>query len=131
MMHDFLANNRSELIERCRAKVAKRPARKATAQQLQNGVPLFLEQLIKTLRIEQTPEPLDSRAVSGPAGGGVALSEIGTSAAQHGRELLKLGFSVDQVVHDYGDLCQAITYFEYASDTKYEVDEFQIGRAQV
>jgi len=41
MMHDFLANNRGELIERCRAKVAKRPARKATVQQLQNGVPLF------------------------------------------------------------------------------------------
>jgi hypothetical protein len=100
MMHDFLANNRSELIERCRAKVAKRPARAATGQQLQNGVPLFLEQLIKTLRIEQTQEPLDSRAVSGPADGGTSLSEIGTSAAQHGRELLTLGFSVDQVVHD-------------------------------
>src|SRR5476649_370552 len=125
MMHDFLANNRSELIERCRAKVAKRPARKATAQQLQNGVPLFLEQLIKTLRIEQTREPLDSRAVSGPAGGGTSLSEIGTSAAQHGRELLNMGFSVDQVVHDYGDLCQAITDLAFERDAPFQVDEFR------
>jgi signal transduction histidine kinase len=125
MMHDFLANNRGELIERCRAKVAKRPARKATAQQLQNGVPLFLEQLIKTLRIEQTREPLDSRAVSGPAGGGTSLSEIGTSAAQHGRELLNMGFSVDQVVHDYGDLCQAITDLAFERDAPFQVDEFR------
>src|SRR5471032_466681 len=125
MMHDFLANNRGELIERCRAKVAKRPARKATAQQLQNGVPLFLEQLIKTLRIEQTREPLDSRAVSGPAGGGTSLSEIGTSAAQHGRELLNMGFSVDQVVHDYGDVCQAITDLAFERDAPIAVDEFR------
>jgi signal transduction histidine kinase len=125
MMHDFLANNRGDLIERCRAKVATRPARRATPQQLHNGVPLFLEQLIKTLRIEQTGEPLDSRAVSGPAGGGTSLSEIGTSAAQHGRELLELGFSVDQVVHDYGDLCQAITDLAYERDAPFEVDEFR------
>lgn len=61
MMHEFLANNRQALIERCRAKVAQRPARAATARQLQNGVPLFLEQLIRTLRVEQTDEPMDGR----------------------------------------------------------------------
>jgi signal transduction histidine kinase len=125
MMHEFLANNRQDLIERCRAKVARRPARAATAQQLQNGVPLFLEQLIRTLRVEQTEEPLDSRKISGPSGGGLTLSEIGASAAQHGRELLKLGFSVDQVVHDYGDLCQAITDLAYERDAPFQIDEFR------
>jgi signal transduction histidine kinase len=125
MMHVFLANNRNELVERCRAKVAQRPARDATAQQLQNGVPLFLDQLIRTLRMEQTSEPLDSRKISGPSGGGASLSEIGESAAQHGRELLKLGFSVDQVVHDYGDLCQAITDLAYERDAPFLVDEFR------
>jgi ATP-dependent helicase YprA (DUF1998 family) len=48
MMHDFLANNRGDLIERCRAKVATRPARRATPQQLHNGIPLFLERLAWT-----------------------------------------------------------------------------------
>ena len=37
------------------------------------------------------------------------LSEIAATAARHGRELLENGFTVDQVVHEYGDLCQAIT----------------------
>jgi len=123
-MHDFLFNNRVELTARCRAKVALRPSREATVDQLENGVPLFLDQLIRTLRVEQTAEPLDSRTISGPAGGGGA-SEIGTSAALHGRALLDLGFNVSQVVHDYGDLCQAITDLAYERDAPFAVDEFR------
>jgi hypothetical protein len=34
----------------------------------------------------------------------------------HGRALLDLGFNVSQVVHDYGDLCQAITDLAYERD---------------
>jgi len=37
------------------------------------------------------------------------MSEIGLSAMAHGRPLLDLHYSIDQVMHDYGDLCQAIT----------------------
>ena len=125
MMHEFLSNNRDDLIERCRLKVAHRAARGATAQQLQNGVPLFLDQLILTLRIEQTREPMESRKISGPSGGEASFSAIGTSAAQHGQQLLELGFSVDQVVHDYGDLCQAITDLAYERDVPFQIDEFR------
>jgi signal transduction histidine kinase len=125
MMHEFLSNNRADLIERCREKVARRPARGATVRQLQNGVPLFLDQLIKTLRVEQTATPMNSRKISGPSGGEPTFSEIGISAAQHGRQLLELGFSVDQVVHDYGDLCQAITDLAFERDAPFQVDEFR------
>jgi signal transduction histidine kinase len=86
---------------------------------------LFLSQLIRTLKIEQTQSPLDSRNISGPAGGEAALSEVSVSAAQHGRDLLALGLSVDQVVHDYGDLCQAITDLAVERDAPFEVDEFR------
>jgi hypothetical protein len=76
--------------------------------------------------VEQTPEPLRSREVSGPSGGeGSVRSEIGATAAQHGRELLQHGCTVDQVVHDYGDLCQAITDLAYEQDAPFEVDEFR------
>jgi len=124
-MHDFLTNNRSDLIERCRAKVALRPARAATAQQLQHGVPLFLDQLIRTLEVEQNGDPMDSLKISGPSGGGATLSEMGVSATQHGKELLELGFTVDQVVHDYGDICQAITDLAFERDAPFLVDEFR------
>ncbi|OXC80053.1 sensor histidine kinase [Caballeronia sordidicola] len=125
MMHEFLSNNRDDLIERCRIKVAHRPARGATLEQLQNGVPLFLDQLILTLRLEQTEEPMESRKISGPAGGEASFSTIGSSASQHGRQLLELGFSVDQVVHDYGDLCQAITDLAFERDAPFQIDEFR------
>jgi len=39
--------------------------------------------------------------------------------------LLTLGFSVDQVVHDYGDLCQAITDLAFERDAPFLIDEFR------
>jgi len=123
MMHEFLTANRGDLIERCRAKVAHRPLHGRT--ELAFGVPAFLDQLIKTLRMEQTPDPMSSRKVSGPAGGEPALSEIGETAARHGRELFHHGFSVEQVVHDYGDLCQAITDLAFEREASIEIDEFR------
>ena len=126
MLYEFLTANRTALIERCRVKVAQRPAPEANVAELEHGISLFLDQLIKTLQVEQTPEPMASRKVSGPAGGGKPiLSEMGETAAQHGRELLQHGFTVDQVVHDYGDLCQSITDLAFAQSTSVSIDEFR------
>jgi signal transduction histidine kinase len=125
MLHDFLSNNTDELTKRCRAKVARRDGRNATEPQLRSGVPMFLDQLIRTLRVEQTDHPLESRLISGPSDGGVAVSEVSVTAALHGRALLSLGFTVDQVVHDYGDLCQSITDLAFERDVPFNVDEFR------
>lgn len=126
MLHEFLTANRTALIDRCRSKVALRSAPKATDAELEHGIPRFLDQLIKTLQVEQTSEPMRSRKVSGPSGGGKpVLSEIGATAAWHGRELLRSGFTVDQVVHDYGDLCQAITGLAIELGAPIAVEEFQ------
>ena len=69
MLHEFLTANRVELIDRCRTKVGRRSAPKATDDELTHGIPLFLDQLIKTLEVEQTLEPMQSRKVSGASGG--------------------------------------------------------------
>jgi signal transduction histidine kinase len=126
MLHEFLTSNRADLIERCRVKVAQRSAPRVTHAELTHGIPLFLDQLIKTLQVEQTSDPMRSRRVSGPSGGGrPVLSEMGATAALHGRELLKQGFTVDQVVHDYGDLCQAVTDLAFERKAPIEIDEFR------
>ena len=110
MMHTFLSAHRAELIARCRTKVAARSLPGTITRELEHGITVFLDQLIRTLQVEQSDEPLRSREVSGPTGGGKpALSEMGESAAAHGRELMLHGFTVEELVHDYGDLCQAIT----------------------
>ena len=110
MMYEFLTENRGELIERCRMKVAKRKAPQALALELDHGVTLFLDQIIKTLKTEAAAKPGESLRMSGPSGGVDAVfSEMGAAAKEHGRELLQSGFTIDQVVHDYGDLCQSVT----------------------
>jgi signal transduction histidine kinase len=125
MLHEFLATNRTELIHRCRLKVARRFAPKAAPAELEHGIPRFLDQLIKTLQVEQTSEPLRSIRVSGPSGGGPVASEIAVTATLHGRELSQKGFTADQVVHDYGDLCQAIMGLADERGTPIKIDEFR------
>ena len=125
-MHDFLANNHDDLITRCAEKVARRPKRGATRQQLENGIPMFLHQLTRTLEAEQGGEAGAGTKISGASGGDTTrLSEMGVTAAAHGTELLKLGYTVDQVVHDYGDLCQSITDLAFERDAPFSVDEFR------
>lgn len=126
MMLRFLIDNRPELIARCRTKVAQRSPLGTPGEELDYGVTIFLEQLIKTLEVETTSEPMRSRKVSGAAGGGrPELSEISESAALHGRELLQHGFTVDEVVHDYGDLCQSISDLAFERGELIEIDEFR------
>jgi signal transduction histidine kinase len=126
MMHEFLAEHRGELIERCRMKVAQRPASKATGEELDHGITLFLDQIIKTLRAEESDHTGESRRLSGPASGvNAVLSEMGIGAKEHGRELLQNGFTIEQVVHDYGDLCQAVTDLAVEVSAPLSNDEFR------
>jgi signal transduction histidine kinase len=126
MMSTFLANNHTELLARCRSKVLKRPRHDASSLQLSNGVPLFLDQLQHTLEAEEADHAAESMRISGASGGDAQLlSEMAIGAAAHGEALLQLGFSVDQVVHDYGDLCQAISDLAFERDAPFSVPEFR------
>jgi signal transduction histidine kinase len=126
MMSTFLSNNHDELIALCRSKVVKRPRREASSMQLSSGVPLFLDQLRQTLEAEERDHAAESMRISGASGGdALLLSQMALGAAAHGQALLNLGFSVDQVVHDYGDLCQAITDLAFERDAPFSVAEFR------
>ena len=126
MLHNFLSNNRDELIARCVDKVAQRPQRNASEKQLRTGIPIFIDQLIQTLQAEQEGKPESGLRISGaPGGDRTNLSEIGLTATAHGTELLRLGYTVDQVVHDYGDLCQAVTDLAVERDAPFTIDEYR------
>ncbi len=107
MLHEFVAANSAEIIARTRAKVATRTLPVPTNAELKNGVPLFLEQLVDRLRLAT----IDSAAIE-------------ASAANHGRELFGMGFTVSQVVHRYGDVCQAITQLAEETNAPITVEEF-------
>jgi hypothetical protein len=121
MLHEFLTSNRQILISRCRAKVAARFEPTGNPAALDHGVPLFLQQLVETLRHEQTT----TVRANGDSGPTPAATDIGRTAALHGAELLRLGFSVDQVVHDYGDVCQSVTALAVEQSEPISIDEFR------
>jgi hypothetical protein len=120
MLHEFLTSNRQLLIRRCREKVAKRFEPTETPGTVDHGVPLFLQQLVETLRDEQQTgiRGVESEPTPAP-------TDIGRAAALHGAELLRQGFSVDQVVHDYGDVCQSVTALAVEQEIAISADEFR------
>jgi len=120
MLHEFLTSNRQLLISRCREKVAKRFEPTGTPATIDHGVPLFLQQLVQTLRDEQSTDVRTVDSEPTPA-----HTEIGRAAALHGAELLRRGFTVDQVVHDYGDVCQCVTALAVEQNVAISTDEFR------
>ena len=124
MLHELLDSNRADLVERCRSKVALRTTPHAGAIALEHGIPLFLGQLIDLLRAEHSsasPEPHRAHDPTGTDAG----SRMDASATHHGHELLREGYSVDQVVRDYGDLCQAVTELAIEKDAAVSPREFR------
>ena len=121
MLHEFLTVNRDELIRRCKQREAKRAEPGNLGAATDRGVPLFMQQLVETLRYEQMGLAKNfGRAERTPT-----PTSMGRAAAKHGAELLRLGYSIDQVVHGYGDVCQTVT--EMAIEQKFAIsaDEFR------
>lgn len=108
MLSEFIEIHREEIITRCRAKVASRSIPPPTPTEIEHGVPLFLDQLVDTLRSS-----------------GKLTTEISKSAVLHGHELLLRGFTVSQVVHDYGDVCQSVTDLAMEMDAPISTDDFR------
>jgi signal transduction histidine kinase len=113
MLQEFLTLNRKEIISRARLRVANRTAPRPTEAELEHGVPLFLEQLADTLAQEQGTT---ARATN---------AKMARSAQRHGAELRHAGFTVAQVVHDYGDVCQVVTQLAIELQSPISADEFK------
>jgi len=109
MLHEFITINRDEIVLRCRARVAGRSAPPPTDAEIDHGVPLFLDQLVTTLR----------------GGQGQISPDISGSAVRHGHEQHRQGFTVSQVVHGYGDICQSITELALEQDAPIGTDDFR------
>jgi hypothetical protein len=121
MLHEFLGANRTDLISRCRLKVSQRDS--PPTSELKGGIPLILTQLCEALVDAQASVAM---ATSNPGNVGDTAGSIESkrTAGLHGAELFKLGYTLSQVVHDYGDLCQAITEAAFEKHASITVDEF-------
>ena len=113
MLQEFISTNRDSIISRTRESVGGRPWPSVSTNELEHGVPLFLQQLAETLRLESTETPFPADAIR-------------STATQHGAELFAAGFTLSQVVHDYGDVCQAITALAEERRASVKVQEFHV-----
>jgi hypothetical protein len=122
MLEELITTHRLALIKRCSEKSAARnESSTADAELYQHGVPLFLHQLVDTLRNERLAGSADRRDQdSAPAS-----SAIGRAAALHGADLLLQGYDIEQVVREYGDVCQSVTAVAVELDAEISADEFR------
>ena len=127
MLHEFLTENRQELIKRCMLKAAKRDTSRVVPlvtplTEPDHGVPVFLQQLVDALRVEETSPVNKGTETSGSSA--ASVREGARTAALHGKALLRDGYTVDQVVHGYGDVCQSITELAVEMNAAMTVAEF-------
>jgi len=112
VLDEFVFSNREAIIATARARVASRAFPKPSHVELTTGIPLFLDQLGTALRLAQSSDA-------------IAHEKIRESAGQHGRDLLRMGLTIAQVVHDYGDVCQVITEMAIQKKAPISGQEFQ------
>ena len=96
MLDAFLVTHREAIVARTRTRVAARNTPAPTVAELTNGIPAFLDQLGVALRLARSTDVIDHE-------------QIARSASLHGQDLLRMGLTIAQVVHDYGDVCQVVT----------------------
>lgn len=107
MLSDFIRTNRDNIIMQARARVAQRSAPRPTDRELVRGIPLFVDQLIDALCLRRGRE------------------DMAPDATRHGANLLRMGFTIAQVVHDYGDVCQIVTQLAIDQDIPISAEEFK------
>ncbi len=112
MLRDFIASNREEILARARLRVTGRSSPAASDVELTRGLPVFLDQLSEALLKVSSSEEADHTAMK-------------ESAGDHGDVLFDQGLTAEQVVHDYGDLCQVITGLAVEQKTAIPAQDFQ------
>jgi signal transduction histidine kinase len=116
MLHDLIVENRDQVIDRVR----ERTTPNSSEANLEHGIPLFLSQLAAALA------PTAATRALHLVGAEDARKKITDSAALHGQDLLRDGFTVAQVVHGYGEVRQVVTELVSETNSAVSAADFQI-----
>ena len=126
MLHEFLTLHQDELIARCKSSAAlRRPPMCARDMVLANGVSLILDQLVETLRAEHVTARCRNMRICEDSEASKTRPPIEEGSSQHGLELSRNGFPIEEVVRGYNDLCQAITDLAVERNATIENHEFR------
>jgi signal transduction histidine kinase len=103
MLYEFLLLEREKILALCSNKLVRLADSRSSSQEMERGLPLFYDELIEVLRADADE--------FGEARKDEIESLHRNSAELRAKESLRLGYSISQVVHGYGALCQAITQY--------------------
>lgn len=110
MLYEFLENHREAVLALAEESVIVRAGALASSDELRRGLPVFYEHLIHFLKTPDLVNPEET---------------IHAGATIHGKELLRLKYTLSQVVHSYGSLCQAITGHASREEVAISSQEFK------
>ena len=92
-MLDVIRDNREALERRSREIFLARAVRRPTEEELNHGIPILIDQVAESLNSDV---------------GAVPEQAIEDVATKHGGHLFGLGFTIGELVHAYGAVCQAL-----------------------
>jgi signal transduction histidine kinase len=113
MLHDFLTRERNTILTVARQKAIETQGSRQRSDAVEEGWGIFFDELVGLLKRDQ---PFEFHAEKG----------LHTAEAEkQGKEYLRLGYTVSEVVHSYGVLCQAITSLASKLDFEITTREFR------
>ena len=103
VLYDFLTQNQDAVLALTEKKSLELAGARPSSDQLRRGLPIFYGQLLEVLRRSEGSSEWTTARIR------PAESEFIREAGIHGSELLRLGYTLSHVVHEYGSMCQSIT----------------------
>lgn len=119
MLYKFLVENREKILAVTREKIIGISENKPTTEESERGLPEFYDHMLYEMKRESQGLPKSSEKSA-------ARKHGQHSTTLHGKELSRLGYTVSQVVHGYGVLCQAITELADARRIQINAREFSV-----
>lgn len=103
ILHQLLVDERDGILTLCVEKYLRVARFRVSSGELEKALAHFYDDLIEVMRHNElsSPEKLE------------ASQSIKRSARQWGKESLRLGYTLSEVVHGYGALSQAITQYAF------------------
>ena len=94
MLYEFLLVEREKILTLCLKKIVCLADSRSSSDELERGLPVFYDELIEVLRADvEEYKTINNNAIA---------SVHRASAERRGKESLKLGYTISQVVHGYG-----------------------------
>ena len=114
----LLTERRSEILARCQKKITEVMGSRSTSVQLDRGLPALYEEIIEVLQSLASDTGTDAKQRT------VAETITASATRKHAQEAYRLGYTVAQLVHGYGCVCQAITEYAFETGANIEASEF-------